>query len=73
MSAVRENVRMAEKKPHHRPGDLILDHYMPNATETEREDARVVVQRLAELAAEMNWPADAPAPEELIREDRDRR
>ena len=41
--------------------------------ETEREDARVVVQRLAELAAEMNWPADAPAPEELIREDRDRR
>ena len=41
--------------------------------ETEREDARVVVQRLAELASEMNWPADAPAPEELIREDRDRR
>ena len=23
-----------------RPGDLILDHYMPNATEEQREEAR---------------------------------
>jgi plasmid stability protein len=41
--------------------------------ETEREDASVIVQRLAEIADEINWPEDAPTPEELIREDRDRR
>jgi plasmid stability protein len=41
--------------------------------ETEREDARAIVQRLAEIAAEIDWPDDAPTPEELIRKDRDSR
>jgi hypothetical protein len=31
------------------------------------------VQRLAEIAAEIDWPDDAPTPEELIRKDRDSR
>jgi hypothetical protein len=30
---------MNDPKPR-RPGDLILDHYMPNATTEEREEAR---------------------------------
>jgi hypothetical protein len=30
---------MNDPKPR-RPGDLILDHYMPNATEEQREEAR---------------------------------
>ena len=36
-------------------------------------DAQLVTQRLAELAAEIDWPEDAPTPEEMIREERDRR
>jgi plasmid stability protein len=42
--------------------------------EAEREqDARQIAQRLAEIAAEINLPPDAPKPEDLIREDRDSR
>jgi plasmid stability protein len=42
--------------------------------EAEREqDARQIAQRLAEIAAEINLPADAPKAEDLIREDRDSR
>ncbi len=29
------------------PGDLILDRYMPNATETEREEARETLRAYA--------------------------
>jgi plasmid stability protein len=40
----------------------------------EREtDAESITQRLAELAAKINWPPDAPTPEQYIREDRDSR
>jgi plasmid stability protein len=39
--------------------------------EAEREDVRAIVQRLAEIAEEINWPEDAPMPEDFIREDRD--
>jgi plasmid stability protein len=40
----------------------------------EREDdAELVTRRLAEIAAEINWPPDAPTPEEFIREGRDSR
>ena len=35
----RSSGYMNDPKPH-RPGDLILDHYMPNATEEQREEAR---------------------------------
>jgi plasmid stability protein len=37
------------------------------------QDARQIARRLAELAAEINLPPDAPRPEDLIREDRDNR
>jgi antitoxin FitA len=33
----------------------------------------VLTQRLAEIAARVNLPPDAPRPEDLIREDRDSR
>lgn len=33
----------------HRPGDLILKKYMPNATEDEREEARENLRRLARV------------------------
>ena len=38
-----------EPKKSRRPGDLILDRYMPNATPDERESARYDLQRLAKL------------------------
>lgn len=31
---------MDAESPHHQPGDLILDRYMPHATVEEREAAR---------------------------------
>ena len=31
---------MDTQRPKRRPGDLILDHYMPDASDTEREEAR---------------------------------
>jgi hypothetical protein len=37
-----------EPKPACRPGDLILDKYMPNATPLEREQARYNLSRHAE-------------------------
>jgi cell fate regulator YaaT (PSP1 superfamily) len=33
----------------HQPGDIILNRYMPNATEEEREDARENLRRLARV------------------------
>jgi plasmid stability protein len=36
-------------------------------------DAEEISRRLAELAAEIDWPADAPPPEQFIREARDSR
>jgi plasmid stability protein len=40
----------------------------------ERElDAARLTERLAELARRIDYPADAPKPEDLIREDRDSR
>jgi plasmid stability protein len=39
--------------------------------ETGRESATAIVQRLAEIAEEINWPDHAPMPEELIRQGRD--
>jgi plasmid stability protein len=37
------------------------------------EDAEAITRRLAEIAAEIKWPEDAPTPERMIREDRDSR
>jgi plasmid stability protein len=43
---------------------------LEDASERERHSGRVT-KRLAELAAEINWPPGAPKPEDLIRELRD--
>jgi plasmid stability protein len=39
----------------------------------QEQDAEAITRELAELAAEINWPADAPPPEQFIREARDSR
>ena len=36
-----------ENPQNKKPGDIILDHYMPNATEAEREAARANLYALA--------------------------
>ncbi len=41
------------------------------ATAAEEADFERTVERLGELAREINLPSDAPRPEELIRELRD--
>ena len=53
-----------------RPGDLILDRYMPNAAETEREDARenlrayaTVVLRIATRLATEEYEQEIRAKE----------
>ena len=38
---------MDDRQPQRRPGDLILDRYMPNATPEEREAAHETLRRLA--------------------------
>ena len=59
--------------PHqeHRPGDLILDRYMPNAGETEREAARenlrayaMVVLRIASRLATGEYEQEIRATED---------
>jgi hypothetical protein len=35
--------------PAHRPGDIMLDRYLPNASPEKREEARENLQRLAGL------------------------
>jgi plasmid stability protein len=45
---------------------------LTSSAERERQDTPIT-NRLEELARRVNLPPDAPTPEELIREDRDRR
>jgi hypothetical protein len=40
---------------------------------TRYENRGLMTRRLAEIAARVNLPPDAPKPEDLIREDRDSR
>ena len=40
---------MTKEHREQRPGDLILDRYMPNATKEEREVARENLRRFAEV------------------------
>jgi hypothetical protein len=37
---LRDSERMSKSSPKRRPGDVILDRYMPDATPEEREAAR---------------------------------
>jgi hypothetical protein len=48
-----------------RPGDIILDHYMPNATDAEREAAR---ENLRSYAAVILRIFTRMAEEEIARE-----
>lgn len=48
----------------YRPGDIILDRYLPSATEEEREHARENLRRLAKYLlrvhqAELRYPQGA--------------
>ena len=54
--------------PTHRPGDHILDRYMPNAAESEREEARENLRRLADLVIRVNERLMAHNPQSGIRE-----
>ena len=38
-----------EKKPGHRPGDVILDHFVPHLMGADRELARERLQELAKI------------------------
>ena len=49
-----------------------LVHVLELAAVRHRERG-VLTRRLAEIAARVNLPPDAPTPEELIRQDRDSR
>lgn len=49
-----------------------LVHVLEVAAARHRESG-VLTRRLAEIAARVNLPPDAPTPEELIRQDRDSR
>ena len=42
-----ETLGMDTPQREHRPGDLILDRYMPNASDAEREEARENLRRFA--------------------------
>jgi plasmid stability protein len=42
-------------------------------TDARDSEAAAVTRRLAELAKRIDFPADAPKPEEIIRAERDRR
>ncbi len=45
----RHHARMKHKKTDHRPGDLFIDRYMPEATEEAREEAHANLRALVAL------------------------
>ena len=51
-----------------RPDDVILDRYMPQATEAEREAARANLQRLAEFVVRVERRLAKEWHEQQIRE-----
>ncbi len=53
--------------PAHRPGDLILDHYLPNASSEEREIARENLRRLARLLIRVHTRLALDNPQPAIR------
>ena len=46
---MREHAHMKNKKTDHRPGDLFIDRYMPEATEEAREEAYENLRALVAL------------------------
>lgn len=53
--------------PAHRPGDTILDRYMPHATSEEREIARANLRRFARLLLRVKERRDRENPQGPIR------
>jgi len=53
--------------PVHIPGDIILDRYLPNATDEERETARENLRRLARLLIRVHERLALDNPQPAIR------
>ena len=53
--------------PAHRPGDIILNRYLPHATEEEREIARENLRRLARLLIRVHERRALDNPQHSIR------
>jgi hypothetical protein len=53
--------------PAHRPGDIILDRYLPHATDEERETARENLRRLARLLIRVHERLALDNPQSAIR------
>jgi hypothetical protein len=53
----------------HRPGDVILDRYLPHASSEEREEARENLRRLAQLLIRINNRLAHDYPQPAIRAD----
>ncbi len=58
---------MEKEQSQRRPGDLILDRYMPNATLEEREAARESLRRLARLLIRVHERLALDNPQRTIR------
>ncbi len=54
-------------KPSHRPGDHILDRYLPHASTEEREVARENLRRLARLLIRIHERVAFDNPQPAIR------
>jgi hypothetical protein len=53
--------------PPHRPGDIILDRYLPNASPEKREEARENLRRLGRLLIRVHTRLAVDNPQSSIR------
>ena len=53
--------------PTHRPGDIILDRYLPNASPEKREEARENLRRLGRLLIRVHTRLAVDNPQTSIR------
>ena len=53
--------------PPHRPGDIILDRYLPNASTEKREEARENLRRLGRLLIRVHERLAVDNPQASIR------
>ena len=53
--------------PPHRPGDIILDRYLPNASPEKREEARENLRRLGRLLIRVHTRLAVDNPQVAIR------
>ena len=57
--------------PQHRPGDRILDRYLPHASSEKREEARENLKRLARLLIRVHERLSLDNPQQAIRANED--